>query len=177
MYPCYEGKFADNIKMWKCSGILAENVINGEVIDFGLRAHYTELTTIEELPFLVPKNDKKINFAILCSLYVVMNPTYKSWAINYLKGNDTSKETALKVSNKIMEDSMAENMLPLYQKIDSAYGVLSAVISDDPSLFVACAAHRSYYNSLALKTPLDLDQTIAIVENVTGKDIAEMMES
>ena len=62
--------------------------------DNGLKVGFTKLTTKQELPLPVITATQKIAFGILCALEVYKAPTFVSWALKWLSGEDRSIEVA-----------------------------------------------------------------------------------
>lgn len=164
MFPSCEG--IKNPKIWKCTG---DNITKTE----GFRTRFSKLTTIEELPFSLPTNEQKINFGILSSLNVVLYQPFKDWALDYLKGENTTKEIAQAMNARILARIDASD--PREEFTDSCFAVLASVMLDDPDLFSANAAYRAYHDSTELEKPLDLEQIAEIVNNMSAKEIAELL--
>lgn len=170
MYPAYE--CPQNPKVWLAEGDLETAY---PAILNGIRLKLPKLTTIKEVETQWPNSEQFMNFGILCTLSVVMNPQFKKWAIDYLKGIDRTKETAHKV-NQYLEEIMGNpEITPLDQYADPAAIILSAVMLDDPFL-AATAAHRAYHDSLELTSPINLEQTASIVNILSAFDIAQYLE-
>lgn len=157
MYPYYGG---NNPKLWQCNG-------EQNVTESNITTTFKKLTTIKEVELKLPTDQQKITFAILTSLNIVNNPQYKTWAINYLKGIDQSKESA-----NLMKDLDLDIDTDLCILI-----VIEAVLTDDvPDVFVALAAHRAYYDALDVSINIDLNQIAQIVNMLDPKDIADSFE-
>lgn len=166
MYPCYEG--TRNPKIWTATG---ENLNR----DDGFRSKFAKLTTISELPITLPTNEQRITFGILCAMNLVLNPLFRDWALAYLKGDDQTKETAHEVNSQLVAQQ-GTGIPEEYEYIDCCHAVLASVMLDDPALFAANAAHRAYHDSFELNIPLSLEEVAQIVDVVSMKDIATLLE-
>jgi hypothetical protein len=62
--------------------------------DLGLKIGYTEATLIKEIPLPEISVEKKVEFAIRCSLLLATTKKYIEWAENWLNGTDRSTEAA-----------------------------------------------------------------------------------
>ena len=174
MYPAYDG--IENPKIWEAIG---EGESRSQT---GFRNKYAKLTTLREIPFQIPTIEQRISFAILCSMNLVLNPLFQTWALNYLRNVDRTKETAHVVSEEISKQSGSE--LPLeHQYTDCAYAVLAAVLFNHPgndtevAAFTANAAHRAYFDSLDQEINLNLENLIQIVDLIPLEEIAQILGS
>lgn len=151
MYPCYQGSIT-NPKLWNAVG---ENQTAGD----GLRLKFLKLTTLNEIPLPQPSENQRIAFGILAALNLIQIPAFISWAKNYLSGKDTTKETAKKMSDELME-MLYEEPEPY---ISPAIASLASVHLDNPSLYAANAAHRAWCDSFDENTPLNLGNAASSV--------------
>jgi hypothetical protein len=166
LYPSYDG--IREPKLWTAEG---ENPSRQE----GIRSKYAKLTTLQEHSIQFPDNEHRIVFAILCAMNLVLNPLFREWAIKYLKGEDTSKESAKVLSDKLLELLGDDTIPPDHQYFDCCHAVLAAVLLDDPALFCANAAHRAYYDSLDMGIDLNLEQIAQVANIVPAAEIATML--
>lgn len=133
--------------------------------DDGIKAKYSSLTTINEFPIDFPNKDQAVTFAILCAMNLVPNQDFRNWGIQYLKGIDTSKETAHKINELLLLDST--------NYVNAAISALGTVLLNDPFFFAANAAQRSFVDSKEINSPINLEQIAQIVNMLPAKDIAE----
>lgn len=179
MYPTYDG-ITTEPKIWEA--LAPDHLELADPVgkrDF--RRKYPKLTTVQEVPFKNPSLEQRINFAILCSMNLVLHPTYRNWALNYLKGEDQTKETAHATSETLI-NQMGTDLPAEHEYYECAHPVLAAVMLDQPAEFCANAAHRAYFDSLDGKNsilelcpPLDLHQLAEIANLISGPEIAEVL--
>ena len=162
MYPFYE--IIKNPKIWSAS---SECPIQNHI-----RSHLPKLTTIEDIKFSFPSNSQRMNFSILCSLNIVTNQLFKTWAINYLKGNKT-KEAAQNLNEQLIQE---KDVSQEDSYLACTYSLVSAVTIEDPIFLTACSAHRAYCDALTMKNPINLNQIIDIVNNLSDQEIVSVLE-
>lgn len=180
MYPSYEG--TKNPKFWQ----VESEDLTSSPDDFRLR--FRKITTIKEEVVELPSNSKRIIFGILCAMNLVLNPLFRDWAINYLEGTDTTKETAHKISQEITSQ-IATDIPVEHEYICCVHAVLASVMLEDAALFAANAAHRAYHDSvdwteyeeenraeITNLPPIDLEQMAIIANTVPAIDIAQMLK-
>lgn len=168
MYPTYDG--ITDPKIWEAVG-------EGESHDQGgFRNKYAKLTTIKEVAFQNPNTDQRMNFAILCAMNLILHPVFRTWALNYLKGVDQTKETAHVVSEVLVEQ-LGTDLPPEHEYYNCAHPVLAAVMLDQPAEFCANTAHRAYFDSLEQNIPLNLEHIAQIANLISGPEIAEVLNA
>lgn len=161
MYPAYEG--IKNPKLWLCSG-------DNPSVEDGLRSSFATLSVQSLFTAQFPTVEQHITFGVLCAMNLVMNPVFREWGLKYLRGEDTSKESAQAVM-----DTLLATLDQRQERESAAFAALSAVLLDDAPLFGANAAHRAYWDAYDLPTPLDLAQTAQIVSVLSPVDIAGLL--
>lgn len=170
MYPTYDGIAYDKSvtpKIWEAVGEKESDE------QCGFYKKYAKLTTVKEVPFQNPNINQRMNFAILCAMNLVLNDTFKNWAIDYLMNKDQTKETAHAVSEKLTTQ-LSEDLPPDQEYYTCAYPVLAAVMLNEPAEFCANAAHRAYFDAIDKNVPLNLEQLAQIAVTLTGPDIAKV---
>lgn len=172
MYPTYDGiayNPAVPPKIWEAIG-------EGESHDQGgFRNKYAKLTTTVEVAFQNPTIDQRMNFALLCAMSLILNPIFRTWAINYLRGTDQTKETAHVVSEALSDQATQEDLPPGHEYYDCAFPALAAVMLNEPAEFCANTAHRAYFDALDRNIPLDLDHMARIACMIAGPEIAMVL--
>jgi hypothetical protein len=161
LYPFYEETAFDKI-LWSVETL-------SDVLDGGLRSKCSKVKTIKKHDINFPVPEKRITLAILCAYSLVKNEEFKNWALSYLSGKDTSKESAYNLHTKLQTADEEE------EGLDCAFPALSSVVLNSPEQFSANAIHRAYCDSIDLKTDLNLDQLIKIVNVLTNKEISDML--
>jgi hypothetical protein len=154
----------DNIQFPK---IWTAKANNAATLSDEIKGKYSSITSVNEFQIDFPNKDQAITFAILCAMNLTPNQDFKTWAINYLKGVDISKETAHKINELLLNDDK--------NYVSTAIGSIGAVLLNDPFFFAANAAHRSFYDSKEFNNQIDLEQIAQIVNMLPAKDIAEFL--
>lgn len=183
MYPAYD--FFEKPKIW-------EATTNTDPTEISFRSKYPQLTTIKEVQFVNPTIEQRITFALLCSLNLILNPTFREWALNYLKGIDQTKETAHKVSELLCDQlngtgtytqneagdwSPTGKEIPMeYQYFDCAHPALAAIMLEQPQEFAANTAHRAYFDAVDKNIPFNLQNFAYIANLVPAAEIAKILE-
>ena len=85
MNPAHGG-FCNPI-LWECDGIVGAT-------DYGLKVGCTVLTSLRQIPLPVVTIEQCVRFAIVCAVSVYQEPSFISWATNWLDKTDRSKEAA-----------------------------------------------------------------------------------
>jgi hypothetical protein len=161
MYPAYEGK-VDNPRLWVCEG-------SGQGREDDLRADLATVKVTSEFPVQWPTPEQRVTFGLLAALNLVTDPDFRSWAVAYLKGVDTSKESA-----SVLEGKLMGRLAELDERQSSAFAAAAAVATGELE-HSAFAAHRAYWDSYDLPTPLDLAQTAQIVSMLPPAEIAGIL--
>lgn len=171
MYPTYDGiAYSTEItpRIWEAVG-------EGESNDQGgFRKKYAKLTTVKEVSFQNPNIDQRMNFAILCAMSLVLNDTFRSWAIDYLMRTNQTKEAAHAASEKLTAQ-LSEELPPGQEYYACAYPVLAAVMLDEPAEFCANAGHRAYFDAIDRNIPLELGHLAQIAMMIDGPEIAKVL--
>ena len=167
MYPAYEG--TSQPKLWTAQ---AEFPSRSEAF----RSKFPKITTLKEFSIDIPTNEQRFTFGILCCLNLVVNPFFRDWAINYLKGIDQSPETAIKVNEKLNSFIGATWLAtPENEYTECAHTILTAVTINDPFQLPASAALRAYYDAIEMTMEINLEQTAQIVNIMPANEIAELL--
>lgn len=170
LYPAYES--VQHPKIWTCEG-------SGETKQDGIRTKYSKLTTLAEIEFTPPTPEQCVCFALLCAMNLISNPTFKVWALNYLKNIDQTPQTAKKTLDILMDGLCEEAswLKPEYEYFAPAHCAIAAVAEGPAYQFAAYAGHRAWHDSLEFNNPLDLAQIGMIVSMLPAHDIARLLES
>jgi hypothetical protein len=165
MHPAYEG--IQKPKIWEA---VSENPQK-----IGFYFETTKLTTTKIALQPPITRSHRVTFAILCCLQIIQNPIFKKWAINYLRGIDTNKETAEKTQNELMAQMGDENIPPEHENISCAHACFGAVMLEDNKLMTANSAHRAYFDS-PYNNRIDLQKLADIVLQLPSKIIADLID-
>lgn len=76
-----------NPRLWIAAGVVKKTD--------GLKVGCRMLKTIKEIPLPSMSTTQRVAFAVLCSLEVIQDKSYRNWAKNWLSGKDRTKESAL----------------------------------------------------------------------------------
>jgi hypothetical protein len=103
--------------------------------DRGVKVGYTEATLIKEIPLPEIPIEKKIEFAIRCSLVTAPTKQYVEWAKNWLNGTDRSESAAYVAVSAVSVSAAA------YAAAKAAYFAADAAdAADAAASFSASAA-------------------------------------
>lgn len=138
--------------------------------DNGYYVNFKETQIIQECIFSRPESQHYTIFAILCSICLVENQTFKKWAFNYLSGKDRTGETAFQINNQLIE-GMKNNP---EDYISCCFPTLACIMLD-PKYFAGNAAHRAYFDGIDRKTPLDLEKLALIATQTSPEQIHDML--
>lgn len=166
MYPAY-----DAIAEPKCWIATGEGVSPGSC---GLRKKYAKLTTLKTYPLTVPSKEKRVTYALVCCLTLIVNPTFRIWALNYLRGTDQTLET-LKIIENSLWDQMEQELPPAHDYCNCAFPLFAGLTNGQIEQYTAYAVHRAYCDSQERNDPLNLDSLAQIVDMLPPEQIAEAL--
>lgn len=165
MYPAYDG--ITEPKCWSATG-------EGESPDQGgFRKKYAKLTTLNPFPLTIPTAEQRITYALVCCLNLIVNPLFRTWAINYLRDTDRTIGT-MEVVQQTLWDQMEQELPPAHDYYNCAFPLFAGLSSGKIEEYTAWAVHRAYYDSLE-KEPLNLDSLAQIVSMLPSPQIAEAL--
>lgn len=164
MYPAYEA--FNKPKIWETS---QQNVSASF-----FRLAFPKITSLKPIQLTLPTREQQLTFAIVCCINMIALPKFRTWAFNYLKGIDTSKESAHKLQSELESHLKNADLSPKEEYISCAHACLAAVLVDDSALFVANTAHRAFYDSPETER-LDLGQIADICMQLSPDKIAEAL--
>lgn len=164
LYPAHQT--LQNPKIYHCQ------IENASTNPYMAKGNVTNI--LNEVPHPFPTTEQRINCSILCSLTLVVNPIFKSWAINYLNKIDQSQETAEKTLDLLLD--YEDNVLnPEYNYVYAAISTLGSVLLNDPLFLTANSILRVISDSKEFSLTLDLEKIIEICNMLDSQTIAKLL--
>lgn len=160
MYPAYED--FSQVRIWSAEGKPAA-VAN-------IKSDFKSLTSVEELGISTPTDEQMRSFALCCSLMLVNDAEFQAWGHRWLRGEDRSVESALRVQSAIAE-RVGEDVY-----VSCAHACVVAAMAESPSLFAANCAHRAYFDTPPDRR-LDLDLFAKLALTVPAEKLSEMLST
>lgn len=156
---------------YKIFQVTAEHLISND----GIRLVFEKVKILNEVELPKFTTEQRILFAVLCTLDVISNKFFESWANEYLTKVDQSVKTADAMWDILSDELEVEHGIRSYDYLDCAFPMLSAIrFPEQAEFFAANTVHKAWYDSLEMNKKIDLNRHFLIIKNLSAQQIAEI---